>query len=398
MNLAFVVQRYGEDIGGGAELHCRRIAERLACRHRVEVLTTTALDYVSWKHHYPAGRTELNGVAVNRFRVDYSRNKRRFDRHSLRVYGRPHSILDELEWIRLAGPVSSELLRTLAGRRDEFDVVFFFTYEYATTYYGIQLVPERAVLIPTAHDSPGIYLDIFRSTFRLPRYIIYNTQAEKDFVERRFANEDVPNVVVGVGVDPPPSPPDADRFRARVGLAGAFILYVGRVDESKGCAELFDFFQRYRQAGRRDLKLALMGRSSMRVPAHPDIVSLGYVDEQMKYDGIAAATLLILPSPYESLSMTCQEAWWVSRPVLANARSAVLRDQIQRSGGGWLYDDFESFAHVLDEVQALPDAHAVRGANGRRFIEVNYDWKKIDADYESVIRTVGVHSRAGRSG
>ena len=396
MKLAFVVQRYGVEVNGGSELHCRRIAERLARRHPVEVFTTTALDYMSWRHHFPDGRSALNDVTVNRFRADFTRDKRRFDRHSLRIYGRPHTLLDELEWMRLAGPVSSGFLRALSERRTEFDVIFFFTYEYATTYFGLQIAPERAVLIPTAHDAPSITLDIFRALFRLPRYIIYNTPSEKAFIEDRFANADVPSAVVGVGVDPPPAPPDAERFRARFGLRGDFILYVGRIDESKGCAELFDFFARYKSQRDSDLKLVLMGRPVMRVPSHPDIVPLGFVDEQTKFDGLAACTLLVAPSPYESLSMTCLEAWLAERPVLANGRSAVLHDQVRRSGGGWLYEDATTFAQALGAALRQPDQRAAYAASGCRFVESNYDWAVIEAHYEDIIQAVA--ERRGGAG
>ena len=44
MRLAFVIQRYGTEVSGGAELHCRWLAERLARRHEVEVFATRALD------------------------------------------------------------------------------------------------------------------------------------------------------------------------------------------------------------------------------------------------------------------------------------------------------------------------------------------------------------------
>jgi len=49
MKIALVVQRYGTDILGGSEYHARLIAERLAQRHQVEVLTTCARDYISWE-------------------------------------------------------------------------------------------------------------------------------------------------------------------------------------------------------------------------------------------------------------------------------------------------------------------------------------------------------------
>jgi hypothetical protein len=74
VKLAVVVQRYGADINGGAELHARYVAEMLARRHRVEVLTTCAHDYVTWKAHYPEGSETINGVPVRRFPVAHERN------------------------------------------------------------------------------------------------------------------------------------------------------------------------------------------------------------------------------------------------------------------------------------------------------------------------------------
>ena len=71
MKIAFVLHRYGADIVGGSEYHCRRIAEQLAARHTVEVLTTTASDYVTWKDGYAEGVETINGVTVRRFRVKH---------------------------------------------------------------------------------------------------------------------------------------------------------------------------------------------------------------------------------------------------------------------------------------------------------------------------------------
>lgn len=70
LRVALVVQRYGLEVNGGAELLCRMIAERLASRHSVEVLTTCAVDYVTWKNEYAPGLAEVNGIPVRRFRVD----------------------------------------------------------------------------------------------------------------------------------------------------------------------------------------------------------------------------------------------------------------------------------------------------------------------------------------
>ncbi len=69
MKIAFIIQRYGETIAGGAEMLCRRVAERLAREHEVEVLTTCAVDYVTWANQLEPGTETVNGIPVRRFPV-----------------------------------------------------------------------------------------------------------------------------------------------------------------------------------------------------------------------------------------------------------------------------------------------------------------------------------------
>jgi len=96
MNVAFVVQRYGLDINGGAELHCRWVAEHMARHWNVEVLTTRAHDYVTWADRYPAGMETINGITVRRFSVPRPRNPERFGRLQNFILDREHAEKDEL--------------------------------------------------------------------------------------------------------------------------------------------------------------------------------------------------------------------------------------------------------------------------------------------------------------
>src|SRR5205085_9642706 len=104
MKLAVVVQRYGAEINGGAELHARYIAERLSSHADVRVLTTCARDYVTWRNEYLAGEERVNGVMVERFPVRRERNTRDFGRRSHRVFTTIHSLQDELSWLESEGP------------------------------------------------------------------------------------------------------------------------------------------------------------------------------------------------------------------------------------------------------------------------------------------------------
>ena len=99
MKIAIVVQRYGADINGGAELHARYIAERLARHADVRVLTTCARDYLTWRNEFTAGVDHVNGIAVERFRVSRERNEAEFGLRSDHVFSRRHSLQDELDWL-----------------------------------------------------------------------------------------------------------------------------------------------------------------------------------------------------------------------------------------------------------------------------------------------------------
>src|SRR6185369_4556856 len=95
-----------------------------------------------------------------------------------------------------------------------------------------------------------------------------------------------------------------------------------------------------------------LGKAVIPVPSHPRIRSLGFVSDEDKFDALAAADLLIMPSPYESLSMVALEAWALGKPVLANGRCDVLRGQCARSSGGLYYENFDEFAEALYALEA----------------------------------------------
>ena len=306
MKIALVVQRYGLEVNGGAEFHCRLVAEHLSKYFKVEVLTTCAVDYTTWKNEYPAGIETLNGVRVRRFRVDYERDLLAFNKFSEKIFGDTHTYEDEIKWMKMQGPYSTHLLNYIKNAKDDYTCFIFFTYLYCTTFFGLPQVKEKALLVPTAHDEPPIYLSIFDSLFKSPSRFIFNTEEEKNFVTSKFRVSNIPSDVVGVGIDIPDKI-DTASFVQKYNLDN-FIVYVGRVEESKGCQELFDYFLRYKKEKKSSIKLVLMGKQIMKIPQNPDIISLGFVTEQDKFNGIKSAKLLIMPSKYESLSMVLLES------------------------------------------------------------------------------------------
>lgn len=402
MRLAFVVQRYGLDIAGGAEYHCRLVAEHLARHAEVEVLTTCAADYVTWANHSREGLETLNGIPVRRFKVKHPRDPLRFSDWTDRVMrhqqqpGGPsggatsaaaHS--DCLRWLEEEGPFSPRLVRHVARHARDFDAFIFFSYRYYTTYHGLRAAPSNSLLVPTAEDD-GVYrLPIFPPFFRLPRAIVWNSLEERAMIQAASGSHDVPGDVVGVGSAlPDPAALDPDGFRRRHGLDGPFLLYVGRIDENKGCRQLFDFFLRYKRETGSALTLALIGKSVIPVPEHPAIRPLGFLPDAEKWDALAACDLLSMPSRYESLSMVTLEAWWAERPVLANARCDVLRGQCQRSRAGLYYMSYDEFAECLALLERDPGLRAALGRSGRRYYDAHYAWDVIERKYLDLLRPV----------
>jgi glycosyltransferase involved in cell wall biosynthesis len=390
MKLAIVVQRYGADINGGAELHARYIAERLARHADVRVLTTCARDYVTWRNELPAGSETVNGVEVERFPVAHERDELDFGRRSTHVFTRPHSLHDELEWLDSEGPTSPDLVNRISVLADEFDYVILFSARYYHAYHGARAVPGRAVLVPTAERDAALGLGLFGPIYRGVRAIMYNSHEEQALIHAVSSNEQVPGTVVGVGSDIPDAVEPA-RARQKFGLAGPYVIYVGRIDANKGCAELFDFFIEYADSHPEPPTLVLIGTPVLDIPVHPRIRHLGFVDDQDKFDAIAGATALVMPSYYESLSMVALEAWALGTPVIANARCDVLLGQCLRSNAGLYYANDSEFAGVLDRILADRNLASTLGRNGREYFERHYSWPAIERKYLEMFAQLSSH-------
>jgi glycosyltransferase involved in cell wall biosynthesis len=380
VKIAVVVQRYGPAINGGAELHARYIAEHLAKHVAVEVLTTCASDYVTWRNELPAGTETINGIAVRRFRVQRERDPHLFARRSDRVFDETHSIADELAWLKAEGPTSPALIDHIARHSNDYDYLLFFSYRYYHAYHGIRTAAPRAILVPTAERDAAIGLSIFQATFRGVRALMYNSHEEQTMIQAVSGNLEVPAVVVGIGSDIAPNPQPA-RFRQKYQVQGPFAIYVGRIDKNKGCPELFEYFQGYLRDPFGQLSLVLVGQSLLPVPEHPRIRHLGFLDDADKFDAMAAADLLIMPSYFESLSMVALEAWAMGRPVLANGRCDVLKGQSIRSNAGLYYESYAEFLETLRALEHNRWLSAALGRHGRQFFREHYDWPVIERKY-----------------
>ena len=426
MKLAFIVQRYGTEVLGGSEYHCRLVAERLADQHEVDVLTSCARDYITWKNEYPEGSDRVRGVTVRRFANARTRDLAAFNKYSEWIFNNPHSRADEMEWLKQQGPWCPALIDYLRRHHQQYDVLIFFTYLYAPTVLGLDVSPARSVLVPTSHDEPAIRLEIYKDVFNRPAAILFNTDSERRFIHQMFPDRPLLEEIVGVGVDIPQhqpyprmpepayedteaaaaapdedngaAPPPADEaaparefpshllvrgavFRRRHRLYGPIVLYGGRIDPGKGCEELIEYFSAYVKGGGEGT-LALMGVKLMALPEEPFIRFAGLLSDRERMQALEAATVVVVPSPFESLSLLALEAFAVGTPVLVNARSAVLVEHCLRSNAGLFYADGAEFVECLKLLVSDARLRAAMGRNGRDYVRRNYRWDVVLGKYE----------------
>ncbi|WP_338873570.1 glycosyltransferase family 4 protein [Spirosoma sp. SC4-14] len=398
--IAFIVQRYGVEVNGGAEYFCRVLAERLAKNYEVDVLTSCALEYVTWANWYPAETTRINGVQVHRFATQYERQVKASSRaeHKLKKWSRPEE-WQGLGWLRMwgralvgktvrrysrlwatyQGPYTPDLIAYLKRNHQDYDALIFITYLYYPTIAGLQIAPHKSIFIPTAHDEPPIYLPVFRPLFQKPRVILFLTPAEKQFVHQQFQNEAIYNDIVGVGIEPG-NVASEKLTPYLLGNQTNYLLYIGRIDPAKGCDTLFDLFIRYKEKNPSSLKLILVGQAFMPIPEHPAIQPVGFVDEQTKATLLAGANALVMPSPYESLSMVTLESFAVGIPVIANAACAVLRDHIEASQAGLLYQNYADFEQAVDQILSQDTTQMAR--NAQSYVQQYYTWETVLAKFD----------------
>ncbi|MDP1822130.1 MAG: glycosyltransferase family 4 protein [Archangium sp.] len=356
--VGIVVQRCHSSITGGSEVEALHYARLLSAQCQVEILTTTALDYVTWKNELRAGPDLVEGIPVRRFAVTIGRtpywhqlHERLIADHEPRKHNpaaplaRPWSIALQEEFIRQQGPYCEGLLAYLEQRHGDYDAIIFVSFLYPTTYFGIQRVPSaKALLVPTLHDEPTAHLSAFRDMAHRVHEILWNAESERALGERLWGALPGRITSMAVGVEP----------AAPLDLGYPYVLYCGRIDAGKRCDQLIEYFLSFKRAHPGPLKLVLTGHDHLGIPQHAEIVHRGFVPEGEKRALMAGAQAFLMPSPFESLSIVTLEAMGQRTLVLANGACAVLADHVERSQSGRIYTDFPSFesglSALLDEA------------------------------------------------
>jgi glycosyltransferase involved in cell wall biosynthesis len=387
MKIAFVIQRYGREVMGGSELHCRQIAERLAAAgFDCTIYTTCARDYITWKNEYNPGETILNGVVIKRYPVEKERDIQSFNRFSDWIFFHDHTAKDEQEWMERQGPCCPALLEALENEEEKQGLFIFFTYLYYNTYWGLKRVQGRKVLVPTAHDEPALHLDIMKEVFAAPDAFMFNTESERQMLSRLFSFEEKYQDIVGVGVEIP-SGVERTVFYQKHGIVPPYILYAGRIEPGKGCEELFDYFLKYNH-NNPDLQLLLIGNLLMNLPSHSAISYFGFVSTEDKNSAMQQALATIHPSHFESLCMAALESMAVQTPIVVQAKTEPLKQHCIKGRSGLYYANYEEFQAVLDLCLRNTKLREKMGRNGLEYVKQNYAWPRVVGKYTKLFETL----------
>lgn len=399
MRLAIVIPWFSEAPSGGAERHAGALVANLISRgHEAELFTTCARDpFHDWgENYYPAGLQTVADLPVRRFPVR-KRNRDLYNRvHGKMLAGGRLAYVEELQWHHETIN-SDEMLQYIAEHGDEY-VFIFLAYLYGTTYWGMQVRSDRSFLMPCLHDEPYAYMQTVKDMLNAAAGALFLSEPEMLLAQRITGIAPDRSHVAGGGVGTDAAG-DAERARLKFGVKDPYLLYVGRKVAGKNVKFILDCFDAYKQHNPGSLKLVLAGTGDLAefapdIARHPDIVDLGSVEEQDKYDLIKGSIALCQPSLMESFSIVLMEAWLMETPVLVHRDGQVTSHHCEVSGGGFVIGDHTDFEQSVERLLRQKDLRAELGRKGRQYVVEKCGWDNVIPRLVAVLKRYGQEVQA----
>lgn len=408
--VVFVVARYGLDINGGAEYHCRMLAERLTDDYDVEVLTTCVENYRTGGNIDLKEEEVINKVHVKRFKANpiqpeledyykkeaksaYKLRKFLYKCHLLSLISFFHPTWhykekEELHALNSHVFYSSALFSFLTNNRDRYKAVIPITLDYPHVYYTSLITPEKTILIPTMHYHKVAFRSILTTVFTKVAYIGFNTTAEQKLAKRIFGTHMSPHGIISVGVEID-RPSNWEITKLKYNLPDEYLLYVGRVDHGK-LNNIFHSFIEYKNCiPNSKLKFVLVGKQYSEPFIHTDIIYTNFVEEQEKIAIIKHAKIVINPSQYESLSLILLEAMTLKKAMIVNGNCNVLKEHCFKSDHAALYyTNQKNFIKQLRRLDFSEELRNEMGKKGAEYVAQNYNWEVIMGRLKGIIENL----------
>lgn len=385
--IGFVIPWYSEKAPGGAEMELREVVQHLHKRGvPVEILSTCVKDFSSdWNvNFFHEGMTTVHGdIPIRRFKVR-KRDAEAFNSVNLKLMNNIPISPEEEDTFFQEMVNSPALYKYISENSSEYKCFVFIPYMFGTTFFGIQACPQKAVVIPCFHNEAYLYIKKAKPVFESTAGMIYNAESEARLANKTFDLSNTKQIVMGIGMDQDISG-NAERFREKFGIRSPYIIYAGRKDSGKNVDALIKYFEEYIKRRRTDLKLVLIGGGSIDIPERllrrRDIIDLGFVNRQDKYDAIAGAQFLCQPSMHESFSLVIMESWLCGRPVLVNQYCDVTSDFAAGSKGGLYFKNYLEFEGCTDFYLRNPAIAEKMGENGGKYVREKFAWNIIEDNY-----------------
>jgi glycosyltransferase involved in cell wall biosynthesis len=406
MNILHVVQLY-HPVQSGAARYFEEIGARLVAEgHDVTVLATDAHDL---EHFWMPGRRRVavteerhRGVRIVRLPIQ-------------RMPGPPiiYPLLRRMmaELSRLPGSVGLlRRLATLTPRMAGLDAFFAHEGPFDLIHAG-NITLDFAILPALAYArttgarfvcTPFVHLGVPGDQSLVRYYTMRHHLAllrDADLVgtmtgleAAALAKRGVPFQqlrTIGVGIDPAAVVGgDAARFRAeqRIQADGQLVLYIGALARDKGAIDTVEAMRRLWASGSQ-ATLALIGAplahfehyyATLREHERAHIRLLPYAADTVKFDGLAAADMLAMPSRTDSFGIVFLEAWCYGIPVVG-AQAGGIPDVIRDGQDGLLvrYGDPAGLADAIARLLADPELRQRMGRAGREKVEQQLTWDRV---------------------
>jgi glycosyltransferase involved in cell wall biosynthesis len=182
-----------------------------------------------------------------------------------------------------------------------------------------------------------------------------------------------PTILIPLGFNPPPHADqlvDAERQK--------IVAFLGRIHPIKGIVELLAAWKQCHIEG---WTLCIAGPDEANMFAGktlpPNVKLLGSLNSTQKYEFLAQATVLILPSHSENFGIVVPEALSVGTPVIA-AQGTPWGVLSEKKIGWWVPCSVESLTTTLSQVMREP-SNKLRemGARAHHFALQEFSWDNI---------------------
>ena len=190
---------------------------------------------------------------------------------------------------------------------------------------------------------------------------------------------------------------DVEGFRRRYGLKNSpLILFLGRLHWEKGPDILLSAFglldERFS-----DVHLVFVGpdsgmltelkKNTIEYGISDRVHFVGYLAGNNKSAACHAATIIVIPSRFEAMSIVVLEAGICGTPVLLTDQCGF--SEIEGKGGGKVVPaSTEGIKHGLEQLLCDPDRLREMGIINKNYIQENYTWDCAVQKYLNLFRKI----------